>query len=143
MRYQTAAILLSLVTASAFAADTPALIPLPQKMECRDGAFKLQANTRILTDAAARETGQYLVDRLGKATGYSLKTATSTKAQPGKGTILLTTKDANPALGAEGYELIVTADSVVVRAGKSAASASSRGTSSRPNEIDRPRLTAA
>jgi len=120
MRYQTAVILLSLMTASAFAGDTPALIPLPQKMECRDGAFKLQAKTRILTDTTARETGKYLVERLDKATGYNLKTATSTKAQPGKGTILLTTKDANPGLGAEGYELIVTPDSVVVRAGKSA-----------------------
>ena len=108
------------MAASAFAGDTPALIPLPQKMECRDGAFKLQPKTRILTDAAARETGQYLAERLGKATGYSLKVGTSTKAQPAKGTILLTTKDAKPELGAEGYELTVTPDSVVVRAGKSA-----------------------
>src|ERR1035438_5664378 len=120
MRYQTVAILLSLMTANAFAGGTPALIPLPQKMECRDGAFKLQAKTRILTDVPSRETGKYLVERLDKATGYSLKTGTSTKAQPGKGTILLTTKGANPELGAEGYELIVSADSVVVRAGKSA-----------------------
>jgi len=108
------------MAANAFAGDVPALIPLPQKMECRDGAFTLQAKTRILTDATSRETGKYLVERLGKATGYNLETAATTKAQPGKGTILLTTKDANPGLGAEGYELIVTADSVVVRAGKSA-----------------------
>ena len=108
------------MAASAFAADTPALIPLPQNMECREGAFKLEPKTRILTDAAARDTGQYLADRLSKATGYGLKVATSTKAGPAKRAILLTTKNAKAALGAEGYELTVTADSVVVRAGKSA-----------------------
>ena len=75
MRHQTALILLSLMAASAFAADTPALIPLPQKMECREGAFKLQPKTPIRADAAARDTADYLAGRLGKATGYSLKVA--------------------------------------------------------------------
>ena len=112
--------LLSLMAASAFAGDTPALIPLPQKMECHDGVFQLQPKTRILTDATGRDTGKYLAERLSKATGYSLKVSRSTKAQPIKGAILLTTKDANPALGSEGYELTVTTDSVVVRAGKPA-----------------------
>ena len=121
MRYQTAAILLSLMAANALAAaPTPALIPLPQKMDCREGAFKLQPKTPIRTDVAVRETGDYLAERLGKATGYSLKVATSTKPQPVKGSILLTTRDAKPELGAEGYELTVTPNSVVVRAGKSA-----------------------
>ena len=122
MKYQIAVILLSLTAANTFAADThaPALIPLPQKMEYRAGVFPLQPKTRILTDAAARDTGQYLAERLGKATGYGLKVSKSTRAQPAKGTILLTTKDANPELGAEGYELTVAPDSVVLRAGKSA-----------------------
>src|ERR1035438_10680667 len=120
MRYQTAALLLSLMTASTFAGDAPALIPLPQKMECREGVFQLQAKTRILTDVPANDTGQYLAERLGKATGYDLKVGGSTKAQPTKGAILLTTKDAKPELGAEGYELTVTPDSVVVRASKTA-----------------------
>jgi len=108
------------MVASAFAGDLPAVIPLPQKMECREGAFQLQPKTRILTDATARDTGQYLAERLGKASGYSLKVSKSTQAEPAKGTILLTTKDAKPELGAEGYELTVTAESVVVRATNSA-----------------------
>jgi hexosaminidase len=108
------------MVASAFAADTPVLIPLPQKMECREGAFKLQPKTRIVTDVPARDTGQYLAERLDKATGYSLKVERSTKPQPAKGAMLLTTRDAKPELGTEGYELTVTADSVVVRASKSA-----------------------
>jgi hexosaminidase len=120
MRYQTAAILLSLMTASAFAASTPALIPLPQKMECREGAFPLGPKTRIQTDVPSRDTGAYLAERLNQATGYSLKLDNHTQAQPAKGAILLTTKDAKPELGPEGYELTVTPDSVVVRASKSA-----------------------
>jgi hexosaminidase len=120
MKYQTAAILLSLMTSSIFAADTPALIPLPQKMECREGAFRLKPKMSIVTDVPARDTGQYLDERLVEATSYDFKIATSTVAQPAKGSILITTKGAKPELGAEGYELTVTADSVVVRAGKSA-----------------------
>ena len=109
-----------MITASAFAGDTLALIPLPQKMEAREGAFQLREKTRILTDVPANDTGQYLAERLGKATGYTLKVGRSTKAQPAKGAILLTTKDANPELGAEGYELTVTTNTLVVRASKSA-----------------------
>src|ERR1039457_2234174 len=120
MKYQAAMTLLSLMAASAFAGDTPALIPLLQKMECHDGAFQLQPKTRILSDATGRDTGKYLAERLSKATGYSLNASRSTKAQPIKGAILLTTKDAKPELGAEGYDLTVTTDSVVVRAGKPA-----------------------
>jgi hexosaminidase len=120
MRYHAAAILLSLMTASTFAAETPALIPLPQKMESREGAFKLQPKTRILTDVPARDTGLYLAERLDKATGYSLKISTSAGALPAKGSILLTLKGAKPGLGAEGYELSVTPDTVIVRAAKSA-----------------------
>ncbi|MGD0260048.1 MAG: beta-N-acetylhexosaminidase [Verrucomicrobiota bacterium] len=120
MRCQIAVIFLSLMAASALAGDPPALIPLPQKMECRDGVFPLQPETLILTDAATRDTGQCLAEQLGKATGYSLKAGASTQAQPAKGEILLTTQDAKPELGAEGYELTVAPDSVVVRAGESA-----------------------
>ena len=120
MKLQALLLLTSFVAAGAFAAGAPALIPLPQKMECREGVFRLEPKTRILTDVPARETGQYLVERLRKATGYDLRTATSTRAQPARGAILLTTKDASPELGAEGYELVVNTNSVVVRAGKSA-----------------------
>src|ERR1035438_4952196 len=116
MRYQTAALLLSLMTASTFAGDAPALIPLPQKMECREGVFQLQAKTRILTDVPANDTGQYLVGRLGKATGYDLKVGRSTKAQPTQRAILLSNEDARPGLGADGYELSVPPACVVVQA---------------------------
>jgi hexosaminidase len=118
MKYQTAVILLSLMAANAFAVDTntPALIPLPQKMECREGAFQLRPKTQILVDPASQDTGQYLADRLRKATGYQLNLIASTQPRTPKGAVTLTTRDAKPALGAEGYELTVAPDSVVIRA---------------------------
>jgi Glycosyl hydrolase family 20, domain 2 len=85
MRHQTAALLLSLMAATTFAGDTPALIPLPQKMECREGVFQLQPKTRVLTDVPANDTGQYLAERLVKATGYDLKMGRAPKHNRLKG----------------------------------------------------------
>jgi len=98
-------------------ADDPAVIPLPQKMERHDGAFKLTADTRIHVDSASRATGKFLTERLRPATGYPLKTSTKFfggAAIPGG--ILLTTKNADTNLGPEGYELTVAPDSIVIRA---------------------------
>ena len=111
-------IILSLAT-TIFAADTnsPAIIPLPQKMEMRDGAFKLSPDTKIVTDFGSRETGKFLAGRLRKSTGYPAKTGVKffSSAAVANG-ILLTTKNADTNLGAEGYELTVTTNSVVIRA---------------------------
>jgi len=107
------------LTATIFAANTNtlAIIPLPQKMERHDGAFKLIADTRIYVDSASRATGKFLTERLRPATGYPFKT--STKFFGGaaiSGGILLTTKNADTNLGPEGYELTVAPDSIVIRA---------------------------
>ena len=95
-------------------AGGPGIVPLPLKMEFRGGVFRLQAGTRILADANARETGRYLADRLGPATGWTLELGAAT--EPARGNIVLTTRGANAALGAEGYELVVEEDSVLIRA---------------------------
>ena len=97
-------------------ANQPAVIPLPQKMAPQPGEFTLSPGTRIVTDAAARETGQWLADQLRPATGYGFKVTRQSGAGPGPGTILLTTNGASAALGAEGYELRVASNSVVIRA---------------------------
>jgi hexosaminidase len=101
------------------------IIPLPQKMERHEGVFQLQpgprsSGTKILVDAASRETGQYLAGRLRQSTGYPLPVLRMKTGAPTKGTILLTTQDAKSALGPEGYELTVTPDSVVIRAPETA-----------------------
>jgi hexosaminidase len=95
-------------------AGGPALVPLPSKMEVLEGEFKLEAQTRILTDDQAPETGRYLAGRLGPPTGWPFPLGADT--EPARGNIVLTTRGANAALGPEGYELVVTEEAVVIRA---------------------------
>ena len=108
---------LLVTTATAVDTNSLSLIPWPQKVTIHAGAFKLTPDTRIYVDSCSRETGKVLTERLRKCTGYPL--GICTRAFPStaiKGGILLTTKDANTNLGAEGYELTVAPDSIVIRA---------------------------
>jgi hexosaminidase len=108
-----------LAPASILAASTnaPTIIPQPQKMELHAGAFRLTAGTRVYADAASRKTAGFLTERLHRSTGYPLKNRAEGWFHASfKDGILLTTRAANTNLGAEGYELDVTPDSVVIRA---------------------------
>ncbi|HCL91757.1 MAG TPA: beta-N-acetylhexosaminidase [Candidatus Paceibacterota bacterium] len=112
-----ALMLLSLTAGHALAAgDSPALIPAPRKLECREGTFNLHPKTHILADRASQDTARYLAERLRQATGYKLKTTLGTEPRKAKGAIILTTQEAKAALGPEGYELIVAPDEVALRA---------------------------
>jgi hexosaminidase len=115
-----------LLAAPAFAA-APAIIPLPQQMQVRPGIFTLcpsqsvpgapaRATTRILVDGLSLQTGQYLATILFRSTGNQFTVATNNAAGPIRNAILLTTTNAIAGLGAEGYELTVAPDSVVIRA---------------------------
>jgi hexosaminidase len=108
-------------------ANPPNLIPLPVLLSNRAGIFALcppqpsaatpaHALLKILTDGASQQTGQYLAAALFKSTGYQFQVATNTATNAAKGTILITTSNALATLGAEGYELTVAPDSVVIRA---------------------------
>jgi len=110
--------IITLLAAPALAAEptVPAIIPLPQSIESREGSFNLGPDTRIAADSASTQTAQYLAEHLRNSTGFKLKLAKSTEATAAKGQILLTTRDAKPTLGPEGYQLAVTPDSVVLRA---------------------------
>ncbi|MGC3961094.1 MAG: beta-N-acetylhexosaminidase [Verrucomicrobiota bacterium] len=118
MKFPLVKILLCLFTTTALAtAAPPAIIPLPQKMEMGSGAFSLDKTTRVCADAASLGTGNYLVQQLEKGTGYKLKLNTETAvANLIPGGILLTTQNASTNLGAEGYQLTVASNSVVIRA---------------------------
>ena len=117
MKTRIAVMCLALLAASTLAnATTPALIPVPQKLEQREGVFQLQRDTRLLTDEISFGTGEYLAAKLRSGTGFSWRVRTSGETRSVKGAILLTTNGADVALGAEGYTLDVTADAVVVRA---------------------------
>jgi len=104
------------LTAAAFGGATngPAIVPLPQKMEVKEGRFLLGPATRIQMDEPSAATGEYLAGKLRASTGYSLPIYTND--EPVKGRIELTTKGANGALGPEGYELDVTPDGVSIKA---------------------------
>src|SRR5208282_3609345 len=99
--------IITLLAAPALAAEptVPAIIPLPQSIESREGSFNLGPDTRIAADSASTQTAQYLAEHLRNSTGFKLKLAKSTEATAAKGQILLTTRDAKPTLGPEGYQL--------------------------------------
>ena len=126
MKHRIVCILLLLWAGGLFAAP-PALVPLPQLMQTNAGTFTVcpaqvipgapaPAPTRILVDGAARETGQYLATILLKSTGYRFQIATNAGASAVPQAILLTTNNSQASLGAEGYELTVATNSVVIRA---------------------------
>jgi hexosaminidase len=123
MKSASSAALFSLMTVSVFAAGQYAIIPLPQKIESREGGFVLQPTTRILVESdkpsTAITSANFLAEQLRKSTGYSLKVSTASAPEE-RGAILLVAKDAGTLLAAEGYELTVGQDSVVIRASASA-----------------------
>src|SRR4051794_33858211 len=96
--------------------QTTTLIPMPAKLQSQAGTFKLTPGSAIVTDAASRDTGEYLAARLRKSTGYKLPVRTEGEAPSGESDIFLSTKEAKASCGAEGYELITTPKSVVIRA---------------------------
>ena len=114
----------SLLAATTWAADSGiAIIPQPQQMVRRGGSFTLTPDTRIYTEPVSRDTGMVLAGDVRKSTGWDFKV--SSEATPDlestvTGGILLTTHNADPALGDEGYELTVTTNRVVIRAPASA-----------------------
>ena len=103
------------------------IIPQPQQLQVRAGVFTLcppqpapvtpaRSTTVILADGASRQTAEYLAMSLFRPTGNQFPISTWTGTTAVKGAILLTTSNALSSLGAEGYELTVAPDSVVIRA---------------------------
>ncbi len=106
-------VVLFCLAASARAAE-PALIPAPQSMKLKDGVFALHSGAKIVANAPAKPAASFLAERLREGTGYGFPVRSSGK--PAAGNIVLTTDGSDPGLGAEGYELTVTPDSVLIRA---------------------------
>ncbi len=109
-------------SATGFSADaaeaTLALVPRPLKVERREGAFALHHDTAILVEqgsADAANVGKLLADRINAGSGLGL-VVSPTQGAAVHNAIVLTTKNANAALGAEGYQLEITADGAVITA---------------------------
>ncbi len=98
------------------------VIPRPVSVEPGDGTFNLTAQTGIYIENGTddlKAVGQYLADKINPSTGYNIQVQTAAGAS-GKGNILLTISGTDPALGDEGYELVITPDLVKVIANRPA-----------------------
>ena len=85
------------------------LIPRPAYAVPAAGKFRLAPQAAIRVDPPSADLvalAGYLADRLRPATGYALAVVPADQA-PAGGNILLATSGGDPALGEEGYELIV------------------------------------
>src|SRR5512142_2765503 len=94
------------------------LIPRPLSFTAAAGSFTLAAGTRIFVDPASSELlqlAQTLADLLKPATIATLPVLPAGAASS-RGGITLTTAEADPELGAEGYELKIYTDEVILRA---------------------------
>lgn len=128
MKYWSFCILLFLWNLQAPASPSaPAIIPLPQQVQVNAGTFTLcpsqtnpglpaRATMPILADAPSLANAQYLAAILLKSTGCRFPILLHAGSNTVKGAILLTTVSAKASLAAEGYELTVAPDSVVIRA---------------------------
>jgi len=91
-----------------------AVIPQPTHVEMREGAFTLQANTTIVTDATNDATAQLLATWLEPATGWRLRVVRGDKATDNS--IHLSLDPQAAYLDDEGYSLEVTRQQVTIRA---------------------------
>lgn len=110
-------ILLSVAAGAYCQTPSISIIPQPVALEQSSGFFRLTGNTGVTFDAPdVRKTAEMLVQRVNRATGFSLR------AQQGTGGAVRLTlnKTAVPQLGDEGYSLTVTAKGVVISANKPA-----------------------
>ncbi|MBK6431642.1 glycoside hydrolase family 20 zincin-like fold domain-containing protein [Candidatus Amarolinea dominans] len=92
------------------------MIPYPASVHEAEGAFVLTADTQIRVEpptAPLLALGHDLAAHLRPATGFELPVVTGA---PAAGQLRLTTVGADPALGAEGYQLMIQPDAVTLTA---------------------------
>ncbi|MEU9889447.1 family 20 glycosylhydrolase [Sphaerisporangium sp. NPDC051011] len=101
----------------ASAASIADVIPAPASAQPSAGVtYILPSGAGIFTQtgsAAAADVGAYLAALLRRSTGYALPLAQASSPSPG---ISLLLTGADPAVGAQGYQLDVNATSVTIRA---------------------------
>lgn len=99
-------------------ANGPALVPAPAELRADQGDFRLSQHTRILIDGDEEVAGvaEYFAELLRHGTHLPIQAVRPQRGTIPTGTILLSTRNPNPLLGAEGYELTVTPAAIVIRA---------------------------
>ena len=130
-------ILLSLVPCGAQAKQpSPSIIPQPVKMQVSEGAFTISPDTRVVAEGKGVTQGQKMIDSLAPAIGFQLKLINATSLQDKIGKIenskesrstrkgneitLSLDSELDKTLGAEGYQLDVTADQIKIAAAQPA-----------------------
>ncbi|RCG26254.1 hypothetical protein DQ384_30300 [Sphaerisporangium album] len=102
----------------ASAASIADIVPAPASAQPSAGVtYTLPSGAGVFTQAgsaAAADVGAYLAALLRRSTGYALPVSPA-PSSPSSGISLLLT-GADPAVGAQGYQLDVTATSVIIRA---------------------------
>lgn len=97
------------------------VVPLPTSLKPGTGQFTLTATTPIVVDAQLRAQGRQLASILGPATGFDLPVRVGpSPATPHIALRLAASKAAKASLGAEGYQLKVTARSIQITGGSAA-----------------------
>ncbi|WP_425434870.1 family 20 glycosylhydrolase [Lentzea albida] len=106
---------LSVSAQSQAAEPLQSLVPVPVSVQAKSGVtHTLTAATKIYTAPAARDVGTFLAGVLRPSTGYAFPVS-DTSGTPSDGISLLLS-GAPAAVGQQGYQLDVSAGSVVLRA---------------------------
>lgn len=95
------------------------IIPQPLRIELKSDIFCLTPETEILASEHTRSVAEFLAQRLRPATGYRLPIKHPEQASKQTltlRTIKLQTDSQKAALGAEGYELSVAAERILITA---------------------------
>ncbi|MFA7171810.1 MAG: family 20 glycosylhydrolase [Kiritimatiellia bacterium] len=98
---------------------TLGLIPWPTELRCTAGEFILTDKTKLVAPPERSQEALQLAMPLRRATGFPLPIIVSTQGKCEDGCIVLCS-DAGRELGAEAYELTVTAEKIVITAGTAA-----------------------
>lgn len=96
--------------------ETPALIPLPAKVEWKNGAYAIPKQNNICTSGEAKKASQWLEALLSKA-GFTV--ATNTTGDCGNWQIVQDASLQN-SLGEEGYKLEISDEGVKLKAASDA-----------------------
>jgi hexosaminidase len=100
-------------------AETPSLIPLPQKISIESGAFEIKPDTPIMVEKDspdAMNVAKLFAERIRNATGVDLKISTVEGDAKHVGAICIQSKK-SPETGTEGYRLEVSPEGVVIVGG--------------------------
>jgi hexosaminidase len=97
-------------------AGPPTVIPRPEKMEIRQGAFTFGPKTSIVVQPGTRRVGEYLAGLMKTPTGFALPIREASPADEPADAVVLRVVSGKGPLGPEGYELTVSGGSVLVEA---------------------------